>query len=61
MHCPITVYYSNKPQFDGTPCAVKVARTVWAGGKVRDNIKDLPISIENMEYHVQSYFKTWLS
>ncbi len=30
---------------DGTPCAVKVARTVWTGGKPGDNIKGLPISI----------------
>ena len=28
------------------PCAVKVARTVLGGGKVGDNIKDLPIAIE---------------
>lgn len=30
---------------DGTPCTVKAVRTVWSGGKVRDNIKDLPIAI----------------
>lgn len=30
---------------DGTPCAVKVARTVWSGGKGGDNIKALPIAI----------------
>ena len=29
----------------GTPCAVKVARTVWVRGKVGDNIKNLPIDI----------------
>lgn len=29
---------------DGTPCAVKVARTVWGGGKLGDNIKKLPIA-----------------
>ena len=28
---------------DGAPCAVKVARTVWDGGKVGDHFKDLPI------------------
>ncbi len=27
------------------PCAGKLARTVWSGGKVRDDIKDLPITI----------------
>lgn len=31
--------------FDGKPSAVKVARSVWGGGKVGDNIKDLPITI----------------
>ena len=30
---------------DGTPCAVKVARTVWGGGKLRDYFKELPITI----------------
>lgn len=28
--------------FDGTPCAVKIARTVWGGGKPGDDIKGLP-------------------
>jgi hypothetical protein len=32
-------------QHDGTPCAVKVACTVWSGGKLRDNFKELPIAI----------------
>lgn len=30
---------------EGTPYAVKVARTVWTGGKDGDNIKLLPIGI----------------
>lgn len=30
---------------DGTPCAVKIARTVWSGGKAGDNFKGLPITI----------------
>ena len=30
----------------GTPCAVKVACTVWSGGKARDDIRGLPITIE---------------
>ncbi len=30
---------------DGTPCAVKVACTVWTGGKSGDNFKGLPIRI----------------
>ncbi len=28
-----------------TPYAVKVACTVWSGGKAEDNIKGLPITI----------------
>jgi hypothetical protein len=32
---------------DGTPCAMKVACTVWVRGKGRDNFKALPINIIN--------------
>jgi hypothetical protein len=32
-------------EFDGTPCAVKAARTVRIGGKGGDYIKALPIDI----------------
>ena len=32
---------------DGTPCAMKVACTVWSRGKAKDNIKGLPIAIIN--------------
>lgn len=35
----------NKSYDDGTPCAGKLARTVWSGGKAGDNIKGLPITI----------------
>ena len=35
----------NKSYNDGTRYAMKVARTVWSGGKPRDNIKGLPITI----------------
>lgn len=35
----------NKSYNDGTRYAMKVARTVWSGGKTRDNIKGLPITI----------------
>ena len=35
--------------FDGTPCAVKVARTVWGGGKPGDDIKGLPIVIFSLD------------
>lgn len=31
--------------FDGTPYDLKGSRTVWSGGKVRDNFKNLPIAI----------------
>ncbi|HIZ57904.1 MAG TPA: hypothetical protein H9725_04900 [Candidatus Faecalibacterium gallistercoris] len=31
--------------FDGTPCEVKAACTVWSGGKSGDNFKGLPITI----------------
>ena len=34
-----------------TPCAGKLARTVWSGGKVRDDIKDLPITIAVFRQH----------
>jgi hypothetical protein len=43
---------SQDGYLDGTPCAMKVACTVWTGGKVRDSIKDLPISILNEQYMV---------
>ena len=32
-------------EFDGTPCAVKAARTVWSRGKAGDHIKCLPMAI----------------
>ena len=35
----------NKSCNDGTPCAGKLACTVWSGGKTGDNIKGLPITI----------------
>ena len=31
--------------FDGTPCEVKAACTVWSGGKSDDDFKGLPITI----------------
>lgn len=37
--------YHKQVNIDGTPYAVKVARTVWSGGKDGDNIKILPITI----------------
>ena len=38
---------SQDNYLDGTPCAMKVACTVWSRGKARDNIKSLPIAIVN--------------
>jgi hypothetical protein len=35
----------NELKYDGTPYAVKVARTVWSGGKLGDYFKKLPITI----------------
>lgn len=35
----------NKLFVDGTPYAMKVARTVWTRGKDGDDIKVLPIGI----------------
>lgn len=37
-----------KNYFDGKRNAVKIARSVWVGGKVGDNIKDLPIDISSI-------------
>ena len=34
-------------EFDGTPCAVKAACTVWSGGKFGDYFKGLPITIQH--------------
>ena len=31
---------------DETPCAVKIASTVWSGGKLGDYFKELPITID---------------
>ena len=38
----------NELKHDGTPCAVKVACTVWSGGKLGDYFKQLPITIKAM-------------
>ena len=38
---------SQDSYLDGTPCAMKVACTVWSRGKAGDNIKCLPIAIIN--------------
>ncbi len=43
---------SQDGYLEGTPCAMKVACTVWTGGKVGDSIKYLPISILNEQYMV---------
>ena len=39
------LYVTAEYIIDGTPCAVKVACTVWHWGKSGDNIKTLPIVI----------------
>ena len=40
----------NELKYDGTPYAVKVACTVWSGGKLRDYFKELPITIRATAY-----------
>jgi len=37
--------FKSPAKFDGAPCAVKVACTVWSGGKSGDYFKGLPIAI----------------
>lgn len=32
-------------KIEGTPYDMKMSRTVWSGGKDRDNLKILPIAI----------------
>ena len=46
-------------KFEGTPCAVRVARTVWSGGKDGDYIKVLPITIGQNLGRIESAF-AWL-
>lgn len=41
----VEIRWRKVSYFDGTPYARKLARTVWSGGKGRDNIKTLPIAI----------------
>ena len=41
----VTKLSTKKHITDGTPCAVKVACTVWTGGKAGDKFKGLPIGI----------------
>ena len=37
-----------KSLVDGTPYEGKLSRTVWSGGKLRDNLKELPITIDQV-------------
>jgi len=39
----------NELKNDGMPYAVKVARTVWSGGKGDDYFKALPITINRLQ------------
>ena len=47
----------NKSYDDGTPCARKLACTVWSGGKARDNIKGLPIAIAYKNNKIDSRWR----
>ena len=38
---------------DGTPYDGKLSRTVWSGGKLGDNIKELPITIMRYSHDSQ--------
>ncbi|MEY9980596.1 hypothetical protein ABH968_005594, partial [Lysinibacillus sp. RC79] len=40
----------------GTPYAVKVARTVWTGGKAGDNFKGLPICMNKDDVIIKGKF-----
>ena len=46
----IKVFMCKEKAYDGTPCEVKVSRTVWSGGKGGDNIKAIPITINASGY-----------
>ena len=48
-------------EFEGTPCAVKVACTVWSGGKSGDNFKGLPITIRRKCSCTVEKHKTWIA
>lgn len=47
----------NEDYNDGTPCARKLACTVWSGGKAGDNIKCLPITIAS---YADRYEARWI-
>lgn len=47
---------SSRDNPDGTPCMVKAARTVWSGGKIRDSIKDLPITMAHISTHYYLHY-----
>ena len=42
-------------KFDGTLYVMKVACTVWSGGKIGDKIKNLPITILSL-YNIHIWF-----
>lgn len=44
--------FSHDIIHDGKPYEVKVSRTVWGGGKDRDNFKVLPITIEHISWNI---------
>ena len=46
---------------DGTPYAVKVACTVWSGGKAGDKVKGLPITISRLYETETKEYKTKIS
>ena len=42
-----------KSLVDGTPYEGKLSRTVWSGGKLRDNLKELPITIYRRRFKLE--------
>ena len=54
----VEIRWRKVSYFDGTPYARKLARTVWSGGKGRDNIKTLPIAILSL-YQNEKCCRYW--
>lgn len=45
----VEVMDTSRNYYGGTPCAMKVACTVWTGGKDGDSIKILSIGIDKIQ------------
>ncbi len=59
---PQVVIFRDSKCNDGTPCAGKLACTVWSGGKTGDGIKGLPITITSYaDFSEVSWIFSWRS